>query len=282
MNLPKPVNQDADADPPVEVTGDAALAEIGGDLQAALTRYMTSTLGEWRMLLADVERRYEAARWKPEGERDHIKDLLEYTRFAVNGFERMATEGPPKQDHLTPADVSWHYVAAEWRHDEAAGRALWERIKQAARDELREGKAGAIAIEGYDERPMARAEYLAVWLALADGLRPGNGAERLLIDGMAQALMMQRHWLQRMVQTEARDTIRRGRRDEYEPPRLSEAEAVDRAVAMQDRFQRQFLRLMKCYRDGRRLGVSMTVMGGQVNVAEQQVNMTERRTAETE
>ena len=135
------------------------------------------------------------------------------------------------------------------------------------------GKAGAFAIEGYDERPMARAEYLAVWLALADGLRPANGAERLLIDGMAQALIMQRHWLKRMVQTESLDTMRRDQpaRDGYEPPRLSEAEAVDRAVAMQDRFQRQFLRLMKCYRDGRRLIGSMTVLGGQVNVAEQQV-----------
>jgi len=90
---------------------------------------------------------------------------------------------------------------------------------------------------------------------------------------MAQALMMQRHWLQRMVQTESRDTIRRGRgpHDGFEPPRLSEAEAVDRAVAMQDRFQRQFLRLMKCYRDGRRLALSMTVTGGQVNVAQQQI-----------
>jgi hypothetical protein len=91
---------------------------------------------------------------------------------------------------------------------------------------------------------------------------------------MAQALMMQRHWLQRMVQTESLDTIRRGERayrDGYAPPRLSEAEAVDRAVAMQDRFQRQFLRLMKCYRDGRRLIASMTVLGGQVNVAERQI-----------
>ena len=121
---------------------------------------------------------------------------------------------------------------------------------------------------------MRRAEYLAVWLALADGLRPANGVERLLIDGMAQALMMQRHWLTRMVQTESLDTIRRGRdrRDGYEPPRLSEAEAVDRAVAMQDRFQRQFLRLMKCFRDGRRLlGAVVVAAGGQLNVGEQQV-----------
>jgi hypothetical protein len=254
MSRPQPVTEDAATDPLQESAGNA-LAEIGGDLQAALARYMQSTTGEWRSLLTDLEGRYDVARWRSEErERENIKGLLEYTRYALRGFERMATEGPPTQDHLTPADFSWIHVSEVWGHDEAAGRALWERIKQTARDELQEGKAGAFAIEGHDERPMRRAEYLAVWLALADGLRPANGAERLLIDGMAQALMMQRHWLQRMVQTESLDTIRRGRgpRDGYEPPRLGEAEAVDRAVAMQDRFQRQFLRLMKCYRDGRR------------------------------
>jgi hypothetical protein len=253
---------------------DRALAEIGGELQAALTRYMTGTLGEWRSLLDDLEKRYEVARWRsPEGERENMAGLLEYTRFAVRAFERLATEGPPVQDHLTPADFSWHDVAALAQHDEAAGRALWERIKQTARDELYEGKAGAFAIEGHHGRPMARAEYLAVWVALADGLRPANGAERLLIDGMAQALIMQRRWLQQMVQIESRDTIRRGssRRDDHEPPRLGEAEAVDRAMAMQDRFLRQFLRLMKCYRDGRRLIGSMTVLGAQINLAQQQV-----------
>jgi hypothetical protein len=126
---------------------------------------------------------------------------------------------------------------------------------------------------------MARAEYLAVWLVLADGLRPVNGAERLLIDGMAQAHIMQRRWLKRMVQTESLDEIRLGSayRDGHAPPRLSEAEAVDRTVAMQDRFLRQFLRLMKCYRDGRRLIGSMTVLGGQMNLAEQQIVATTNR-----
>ncbi len=273
MNLPKPVAKAANSDGREDYGRDTALAEIGGDVQAALARYVIGTLGEWRTLLADLEKRYAAASWKPEEERDPISGMIEYTRFAVTALERLATEGPPTKDHLTPADFSWHDVAEEWHHDKDAGLALWERIKQIARDELCEGRTGAVAIEGYNERPLRRAEYLAVWVALADGLRPTNGAERLLIDGMAQALMMQRHWLQRMVQTESRDTIRRGRspHDGFEPPRLSEAEAVDRAVAMQDRFQRQFLRLMKCYRDGRRLLGSMTVLGGQVNVAEKQI-----------
>jgi hypothetical protein len=42
---------------------------------------------------------------------------------------------------------------------------------------------------------------------------------------------------------------------------------------MQDRFQRQYLRLLKCPRDGRKLINSMTMLGGQVNIAEQQVVM---------
>jgi hypothetical protein len=42
---------------------------------------------------------------------------------------------------------------------------------------------------------------------------------------------------------------------------------------MADRSQRQVPRLMKCYRDGRRLTASMTVLEGQVNAVEQQVNL---------
>ena len=71
-------------------------------------------------------------------------------------------------------------------------------------------------------------------------------------------------------------SARRCRRDvadrwQWQPPRLDHAAAVDRAALMSDRFQRQFLRLMRCYRDGRKLTASMTVLGGQVNVAEQQI-----------
>ncbi len=266
---------------PVPVPADdAALAEVGGDLQAALADYMSFTVAQWRLVLADVSKQYEAARWKPEGERERVKELLDFTRDTVNALERLGTDDRSSIDHLTPADLSWHDVMAVWRRDEESGRALWETIKQTARDELNVGKAGSMAVEGYHERPMRRAEYLAVWVALADGLRPASGAERLLIDGMAQALIMHRHWLHRMVQLDSIDESRLQRaergRDRYELPRLSEAEAVDRAALMADRFQRQFLRLMKCYRDGRRLIASMTVLGGQVNLATdggQQINV---------
>jgi hypothetical protein len=260
---------------PATVNADEnALAEIGGELQAALARYFSGTLGEWRALLEDLERRYDATRRDPDGDRERVAEMLAYTRSAVDALERLAREGPSVQVHIGPEEVSWSDIATTWSHDEEAGRALWERVKQSARDELRSGKAGAMAIEGLHERPILRAEYLAVWAALADGLQPTNGTERLLIDAMAQALMMQRRWLVRMVQTDSLDVVRRGDgayRDGYAPPRLSEAEAVDRAAAMQDRFHRQFLRLLKTYRDQRRLFATLVVSGGQVNIAQQQI-----------
>lgn len=92
---------------------------------------------------------------------------------------------------------------------------------------------------------------------------------------MAQAWTLYLRWQDQQTDMNSTEAIRASRdsrrRDSWEPPRLGEAEAVDRAVQMADRFQRQFFRLMKCYRDGRRLIASMTVLGGQVNVAEQQV-----------
>ncbi len=250
---------------------DTALAEVGGDLQGALNRFIGSTVREWRRLLADAEKRHAAAAWKPAGERDAAAGNLEFTRSMLRAFERLGTDGPPNHDHLTPADFSWHDVTAEWRRDEAAGRALMDRIKGTARDELAAGRTAAAAIEGFHPRPMERAEYLAVAAELADGLKPANGTERLLIDGMTQALVLHRRWLHKMAFSDSMETYNLEKdartRGEWLPPRIGETEYVDRAAAMADRFLRAFLRLLKAYRDQRRVLGTLVVAGGQVNIA---------------
>ena len=264
MNLPKPVTTDANLDPVVE---------IAGDVQRTLARSMDGVVREWRVLLAQLEEKQ--AGYVAPGERDDLASLRDYTRAAIDSFERMGQGDPARLEHLTPADYSWHAITSEMRRDGAAGRALWAKVRQTARHDLASGAMAGQAIEGYHPRPYERAAFLAVREALADGLQPRNKMEWLLIDGMAQAWTLYLEWQDQQTDMNSIEAIRAGRdsrqRDNWEPPRMGEAEAVDRAIQMVDRFQRQFLRLMKCYRDGRRLIASMTVLGGQINVAEKQI-----------
>ena len=263
MSLPSPISDDSS---PTSV-------EIAGDVRRTLVRSMDSIVREWRTLLAQVEKKQQG--YVPPGERDDLASMREFTRSAIDTFERIGRGDPARLDHLTPPGFSWFDITAEIRRDEAAGWSLWEKIRQTARDELAGGVMAGQAVEGYQARPYERATFLAIREALADGLQPRNGMERLLLDGMAEAWVMHLRWLSKHVKTDSMDAGRLdgdiGQQDGWEPPRLSEAEAVDRAAQMSDRFQRQFLRLMKCYRDGRRLIGSMTVVGGQVNLAGQQI-----------
>jgi hypothetical protein len=248
-------------------------AEIGADLHRTLERHTDWAVQTWRETLANIEK--QQAGYVPPGERDDLAALRGNLRAAIDNLARVGKERSPFLDDRAAADVSWYDLTDEMTRDHEAGMALWGTVKQAATNELAVGHTAAVAIEPYHSGPWQRAQFFAVRAALADGLQPRNGMERLLLDGMAQAWMMHLHWLGKHAKTESLDAIRVERdareRGEWQPPRLGDVEAVDRAAQMADRFQRQFLRLMKCYRDGRRLGVSMTVMGGQVNVAEQQV-----------
>ncbi len=87
---------------------------------------------------------------------------------------------------------------------------------------------------------------------------------------------MHLRWLTRHAQTDSLEAYRIERdarqRGEWQPPRVSDVEAVDRAALMADRFQRQFLRLMRAYRDQRRLlGPVVVAAGGQLNLGHQQL-----------
>jgi hypothetical protein len=251
-------------------------ADVGRELQQALGRHMEQVVREWRALLADVERRQQG--YVPAAERDDLALVRDYSRAAIDAFERIGREGAGRLDQVTPDQLSWLDLAAETTRDEASGRAVWARLRQTARNELACGKTGALTVEGRDGRPFERAEYLALWTALADGLQPRNGLERVLVDEMAQALTMHRKWLRKHVLTESYDAMQVEQdvrqRAEWQPPRLRDVEAVDRAALMADRFQRQFLRLLKTYRDQRRLlGTLVVAAGGQLNVGERQVNV---------
>jgi hypothetical protein len=60
----------------------------------------------------------------------------------------------------------------------------------------------------------------------------------------------------------------------WKPPQVSESDALNQAAAMADRFNKIYLRSLRALRDLRRWSPTIVVQNaGQVNVAEQQVNV---------
>ena len=62
-------------------------------------------------------------------------------------------------------------------------------------------------------------------------------------------------------------------RQRFEPPRVSDVEAVDRAAGLVERFHRLYLRTLKALQDQRRPSRRVVRRAGQVNIAHQQVNV---------
>ena len=126
-------------------------------------------------------------------------------------------------------------------------------------------------------------------------LRPRDGLEHLLVQQMAIAHELHLRWQARAVQRmdlevwhgdsdrrrelEGMSPARRARYQQWDgwvPPRVSDAEAMDQAVLIADRYQRGFLRLLKAFRETRRvIGAVVVAEGGTLNVTggPQQVNV---------
>jgi hypothetical protein len=193
-----------------------------------------------------------------------------------------ASEAPAEygQKALTgPADeVDWlelHHVA---QTDPERATARWEEIKRAALDELRTGHRAARAVETLNFGAWPRAQFLALREELGAEWVPRNGIERQLIDTMAHAQAGYLYWLRLLTmrsQLESVNSDRRHREEgRWEAPRQRDAEALEQAAGMVDRFNRLFLRTLRSLCEMRRRGGPVIVQnGGQMNVAQQQVNL---------
>ena len=125
---------------------------------------------------------------------------------------------------------------------------------------------------------MSEGTFLALREELSADWQPRNGVERQLIDTMAQAQEGFLHWLRLLTirtNLESCATDRRYKEEaRWGPPRQSDADALDQAAGMMDRYNRIFLRTLRALCDMRRHGGPVIVQkGGQMNVAQQQVNV---------
>ncbi|QJW97261.1 hypothetical protein FTUN_4831 [Frigoriglobus tundricola] len=196
--------------------------------------------------------------------------LQRATEPPFEGGQRALT-GPP--DQVSFFDL--HQIA---RTDPDRAAARWEEIKRAALDELRTGHRAAAAAETFNDNAWQRARFLALREDLSAEWQPRNGIERQLLDTMAQAQAGYLVWLHRLTAYTSLESCTSDRRikDEgrWQPPRQSDADTTEQAAAMMDRFNRIFLRTLRALCDMRRHSTPVIVQnGGQMNVAQQQVNL---------
>src|SRR5262249_51232325 len=121
----------------------------------------------------------------------------------------------------------------------------WEEVKAQALAELRDGFRAARALDTSDGTCWERARFLALRAELQAEWRPQTGLERPLIDQMAQHRALMLRWRELLAAytewswSKARRQTRGTNPDE--PPRLSDAEAIDRAAGLVERFARLYL-----------------------------------------
>ncbi len=180
-------------------------------------------------------------------------------------FGRRALVDPPDQ-------VTFSALSDLVQQDPVGAQAAWERVKQAARDELAAGHRAALAVE-FQSNAWQRAQFLAIRAAFMDQWQPASGGERLLVDMLAQTYAQYLAWTHQLIVYSEAEHARYDPSHpdaRFEPPRVSRVEAMEQAAAMVDRFNRLFLRTLRQLRDLRRYAPTVTIQNvGQVNIGAQ-------------
>jgi hypothetical protein len=179
---------------------------------------------------------------------------------------------------LQPQKVTWGHIAAVAQVNTDDALTLWARVRQAAEDELESGKRGA-EVAGHNANPFARAQYLAIRDAFGDQWKPQGGIESAMVEMMAVAYSLQMYWCGIAhdraigVHDDQRESLKRYASSGWKSPYQCEADAVDQAHRFADGYNRQFLRVLRQLRDLRRYAPVVIQNAQQVNVGNQQVNV---------
>ncbi|MGA2255555.1 MAG: hypothetical protein ABSG53_12900 [Thermoguttaceae bacterium] len=178
---------------------------------------------------------------------------------------------------IPPDRTGWHDLEQLAVVDPELLARRWEEMKKEAFAELASGHRAAKAVESAENSCWRRAQFLAVRDDLVRDWRPRDGAERVLIDMMAQSMTLQMFWTERMVVMDALEWPDPPSKEmaKWQPPRLNETQGIELAAAMVDRWNRMFLRTLRQLRDLRRYTVVIQ-SAEQVNIGQQQVNVAAR------
>lgn len=157
--------------------------------------------------------------------------------------------------------------------DPNAAASRWDALVDESRDAWDSGHRSAEAMDVAEPRCAARAEFIALRERLAENWQIDNGVEAVLIDAMAEAYTLKLKWIKRMLALDALEQSS-GMSDKLGLPTVTMFQAIEQAAQMVDRFDRMFMRAGRQLRDLRRYAPTVVVQtAGQVNVADQQVNV---------
>ncbi len=232
-----------------------------------------------------------------EGELDYIASVMARRRTEFLAFlqaecrmtkEEALAHGSQlsKKERLTDLDgrpvrnLTWNDFDWVAELDMKVALGKWQELKAQARAEWESGQRGAETMRLSE--PWERARYAALLSSFKDEWQPRGGIELALIEQMAQCYSSWLSCLENYLFIDFFDGSEKVDDEEagyhsrgyVVPPRLSRAQYVDRALHTTERFQRMFLRSLRALRDLRRYTPKITIHNeGQVNIAEQQVNV---------
>lgn len=184
--------------------------------------------------------------------------------------------------YADPEQISWYglqLIASKLGDDVAAE--VWHDIKAEALEEFDTGHRAGKVIDQFASLN-DRVRFIALRDAFREDWKPRGATELCLVDQLAQIHHLYEKWLTSHLRRIESECFRDWRakelaseRYEWVPPRQSEADATREAADMTDRWQKAFLRTVRALRDLRRFASPVVIQNaGQVNVANQQVNLT--------
>jgi hypothetical protein len=198
---------------------------------------------------------------------DAVKETLRCHEWRRGYVEGLAVE-----------EINWGHLAAVAEVNTDDCFKLWSRVREAADDELQSGMRGA-KVAGENSDPFALARYLTIRDSFADQWKPQGGIEMAMIDQLTISFSLQLYWStvahERVMREHdrQREALKRFEVGGWKSPYQSEADAVDQAHRFADGYNRQFLRVLRQLRDLRRYAPVVIQNAQQVNVGNQQVNV---------
>jgi hypothetical protein len=202
-------------------------------------------------------------------------------------------------------NLSWYEMDHLFRASPDLAEQVWDEIKEQAARDFKSGHFAAELFERteWQKNVWKRAHFVAVFQMMVESYKPRDAIEHQMVEMAAVEYFLWRHWTQEHLQRATSEPRResydykewREREKEvwcrhsghkkpiegqwiagaWEVPYQSEAEAVQQAAELADRFRRAYLASVRALRDWRRYPV-IVQNAGQVNIAGdggQQVNV---------